>query len=213
MIIEAENYELLLEYILMNKYPQTAVLPYLEGKIRLNVTNERDTQDLFNDEFSIVVIDKVELDMDSGYFWIQKLTADDKKIIKKSNLESLTLKKITKSLTPKIEKELNFNSKLTEYNSYQSIIEEEYLFSLGEGHRVKQEFQPLLFMLGINDLSKFYKKITDDEMQLILSLIYSKALKVGNVTLSRKVMDIDKAIKTSNGILNQKNIWGVNMLK
>jgi hypothetical protein len=213
MIIEAENYELLLEYILMNKYPQTAVMPYLEGKIRLNVTNERDTQDLFNDEFSIVVIDKVELDMNSGYFWIQKLTADDKKIIKKSNLEALTLKKITKSLTPKIEKELNFNSKLTEYNSYQSIIEEEYLFSLGEGHRVKQEFQPLLFMLGINDLSKFYKKITDDEMQLILSLIYSKALKVGNVTLSRKVMDIDKAIKTSNGILNQKNIWGVNMLK
>jgi hypothetical protein len=213
MIIEAENYELLLEYILTNKYPQSAVLPYLEGKIRLNVTNERDTQDLFNDEFSIVVIDKVELDMDSGYFWIQKLTADDKRIIKKSNLEALTLKKITKSLTLKLEKELNFNSKLIEYNSYQSIIEEEYLFSLGEGHRVKQEFQPLLFMFGINDLSKFYKKITDDEMQLILSLIYSKALKVGNETLSRKVMDIDKAIKTSNGILNQKNIWGANMLK
>jgi hypothetical protein len=213
MIIEAENYELLLEYILLNKYPDMPVLPYFEGKSRLNVTNDRDTQDLFNDEFSIVVIDKVEADMTSGCYWIPKLMADDKKNIKKANLETVTIKKIIKQLTPKLEKELNFTSKLSEYTSYQAIIEEEYLFTLGEGHRVKQEFQPLLFMFGINDLSKFYKKISDDEMQLILSLIYSKALKVGNDTLSKKVMQIDKTIKTSNGILNQKNIWGTIILK
>jgi hypothetical protein len=213
MIIEAENYELLMEYILINQYPNEEVLPYLEGKKRLNVTTDRNTQDLFNDEFSIVLVESIDPDMTEGYYWINKLMAEDKRVIKKNNLDTVTLKKITKSLTPKLEKELNFQSKITEYTSYQAIVEEEYLFTLGEGYSKKEEFQPLLFMYGINDLSKFYKKITDDEMQLILSLIYSKALKVGNETLAKKVMTIDKTIKTSNGVLNQKNIWGVSMFR
>lgn len=213
MIIEAENYELLLEHILINEYADRAVIPYLEGKMRLNLTFDRNTQDLFSDELSICITENVEPDMSEGYYWIPKLSAEDKRIIKKNDLSIVSLKKITKQLTPRITKELNFKSQLTEYTSYHSILEEEYLFTFGEGYSKKEEFKPLLFMFGINDLSKFYKKITDDEMQLILSLIYSKALKVNNETLSRKVMNIDKSIKTSNGVLNQKNLWGITMYK
>jgi hypothetical protein len=211
MLIETDNYECVLEYcypIYLNNRP---FRDYLEGRKNIELTESFESIDLFDSEFKICKIESITSIKSEGVYWIEKLTADDKKLLKKSAIEVLTLKKIEKSLILQLESELNFKSKLQEWTSYQEIIEEEYLFTLGGVTRA-QIFQPLPFMYSINDMSKFYKIITDDEMQLILSLVFSKALKVKNEKLAKTILKIDKTIKNSNGRINQKNIWGVNIV-
>lgn len=211
MIIETENKECLLEYLLTNELKDEKVLPYFEGKASINVVDTIESEDLFSSGISIVKINKVDqVTNNESIFWIEKLSTDDKKYIKKNNLSSLTLKKITKSLANKLESELNFKSSLSEYISYFEIIEEEYLISLG-GIKKNKKTEVLPFMLSINNMGQFYKKVNDDDMQLLLSIIFSKALKVNNSIVAKKITLIDKTIKTSSGRINQKNIWGANM--
>jgi hypothetical protein len=175
MIIETDSREVVLEYLLINSLLEESVIDYLLGVKKLNFVNEMGTIDLFDESVPIQIIDKVDSTMNDGIYWILKLSAEDKKIIKKENLPSVTIKKITKSLLPRLLQELNFKSRLTEFTSYYEIIEEEYITSLGG--KVKTKIQePLLFMFGLNSLDKFYNKAIDDEFQLILSLIFSKAL-------------------------------------
>jgi hypothetical protein len=217
MIIEADNYEFVLEYYLIEAQKDALILDYFNNKKKLNLTNDTNSQDLFNDEVSVVVIDSIDSNnveiYNQGMFWVNKLSSEDKRIIKKNSLQSITIKKISKTLLPKLEQELRFKSNLKEFTSYHEIIEEEYLFSLGGGYRKEQHFEPLLFMYSINDLGKFYKKASDDELQLILSLIFSKALKANNEKLARNIMQADKMIKTSKGRLNAKNIFGINIFQ
>ncbi len=211
MLIETESYECLLEYLYPKYLNTNNFRDFLEGKIGIKFTESFESIDLFDDEFKICKIDDIKLIKTDGVYWIEKLTAEDKKFLKKQSIEVITIKKIDKSLFPLLEKELKFKSQLQEWSSYQEVIEEEYLYTLG-GFRKTQTFKPLPFMFSINDMSKFYKTITDDEMQLILSLIFSKALKVKNEKLAKTVLDIDKTIKNSNGRINQKNIWGVKIV-
>ncbi|MGL4759449.1 MAG: hypothetical protein ACRCXZ_08995 [Patescibacteria group bacterium] len=208
MIIETENKECLLDYVMTNFLQDLPVIPYLTGKASLSISEEINTKDLFDDGFQIYKIEKFIEGLDQNeVYWIEKLSAEDKKLIKKLSIDSITIKKITKSLQPKIERELNFKTNLTDYSSYQELLEEEYLFTLG-GIIKETKFETLPFMLSIKDLSKFYKKINDDEMQLILALIFTKALKVGDKNLVSKITRIDRTIKTSSGRITQKNIWG-----
>jgi hypothetical protein len=212
MLIESDSYELLLEYCYPKYLKEDSFRDYLEGKKSIDITDSIENIDLFDSGFKVCKIESIKSIKSDGIYWIDKLTADDKKILKKESVETITLKKLDKSLLPQLEKELNFKSKLQEWTSYQEIIEEEYLFTLG-GITRSQTFQTLPFMLSINDMSKFYKILTDDEMQLILSLVFSKALKVKNEKLAKTVLNIDKTIKNSNGRINQKNIWGVKIVK
>jgi hypothetical protein len=213
MLIESDSYEVLIEYILSNYLKEESVLEYLTGLKKLNVTEVNQGVDLFSEDLSIVKVDNVNIDFEDNIYWIEKLTADDKKVLKKKNIETVVLKKIDKSLLQRVLKELNFESKLNDFTSYYEILEEEYLFTLGKGYRKTVKSEQLLFMMSINDISKFYKKVTDDEIQLILSIIFSKAIKSNNEKIARSIMNIDKSIKTSMGRVSQKNIFGINLYK
>lgn len=212
MIIETDSREVVLEYLLTNLLQEDSVLDYLLGTKKLNFVNEMGTIDLFDESIPIQITDKVDQTMNEGIYWIAKLSVEDKKIIKKENLPFISIKKITKTLLPRLINELNFKSRLAEFSSYYEIIEEEYITSLG-GVVTPKTQEPLLFMFGLNSLDKFYNKAIDDEFQLILSLIFSKALKANNRDIAQKIMNIDKKVKTSNGRITQKNILGIELYK
>lgn len=212
MIIETDNKELLTEYILQNILINQAVLPYFDNQKTININYGQNTYDLFDDGLTVTKLENItglEIYNDQLY-WIEKLTAEDKKIIKKNNLEQISLKKLTKSLKSRLMLELDFDSSLEEFSSYYEIIEEEYLFSLA-GIRKQKIFKPMLFMLGLKNIDQFYNNLNDDEFQLIVSLIFTKALKQNNQVMANKIMLIDRTIKTTNNVLTPKNIFGVNM--
>jgi hypothetical protein len=166
---------------------------------------------LLDDDFDFKSFEPVQ----DKIYWIKSLDSKQKLDIKKiptTNFRFENPTKITKKLTESLEKEIG-KSVIKEYNSYYELLEEAYIRSLLEGSKnFDKKLEPTpLFFLSVNNLNKFYQSVTENEIQLILSLILTKSLKAKNYRLSKEITRIDYNLKSGKSKLTTKNCFGLAM--
>lgn len=231
MLIETDNKEYLLDFLLnLPTNIDKKVLPYLEGKL-LDITyNEQlaagDLDSLFEDDQSNRLNQIEVTKLEPGYnftsfseskqdqiFWIESLDTSQKVQLKKLSIKPISISKISKKLEPRITQELGLKTKLTDYTSYYELISESYIKELTDGFSYEQAIQTPLFFLGVKNLDKFYKSAIDSEFQLILSLIFSKAIKSSDQKLAKTITETDYMVKSGKTAMSNKNILGYNLFK
>ena len=157
----------------------------------------------------------------------ESLDADTKKLFKKANISIESLKKINPITAQKIALEyasqlqlpissIKLNTLSSQALSYYEIINDlEFLELVGSQNSdsdinlaitqmIKHE-KPALYIQNFtkNDINNWYKNVTADDLQLALSLIYTKLEKI-NTTTSKKTLQnliqTDQKIKTNNKV-------------
>jgi hypothetical protein len=143
--------------------------------------------------------------------WITNLNTKEQNDLKKNkNIELIVSNKNKKILLKVIESKLNYKFKNQDFSSYYELVEEYYFYSL-TGKAVELiESKPLLFFFGLKNLDKFYKYNNEQESQLILSLLFTKALKVNDQKALKMVQALDYGTKTSYHNLSLNNLFGYN---
>lgn len=153
------------------------------------------------------------------------LDADTKKLLKKANIDLESFKKPNPDTIQKIASEhcknLNLSISTSKLNtlcsqslSYYEILNNLEFLELAQDQdsafesMLKHE-KPALFMQGLNlnnlpkDINNWYKNVGEDDLQLALSLIYTK-LEKPNTDISKKLLQnliqTDQKIKTSSRV-------------
>jgi hypothetical protein len=160
----------------------------------------------------------------------RKFSADEKKFLKKFKIETLTLKKIDKSIANQLLLEyldiiklgltISEQNKLVEnLNSYNQIVD--YLDYIDLVEDNKTAFQNLIqepslpiFMMrftagkSVKEAKTWFNLVNDDEIQLHLSLIYTKLEKQNNLESKKLLKELiltDQKIKTVSKI--KPSLW------
>jgi hypothetical protein len=161
--------------------------------------------------YPIYLINKAKKSLDAGTKKIfQKY---DVEIIEYGNWSSVSSLKVIKLYEKLYGVEIDklTQNKLLSHNSFWDLINALYIFELTKDANIafdtiKKENSVELFRLNFglktlkSDLFQFYKYTQEDEIQLALSLILTKSLKLNNPAFYKKVSQLvvktDKLIKT-----------------
>jgi hypothetical protein len=166
-------------------------------------------------------LDKLSVNENVYLFSSQiELKADDKKLLKKYNINYQELKKTDSAIVQEIAQEycqqLGINSSeikplLSQAKSYQEILDNIDFVQLSDNSKnavesLMKEEKLALFMRGFNvnnlpkDATTWAREVDENDLQLALSLIYSKLDKQNSKQLLQKLILTDQKIKTRSKI-------------
>jgi len=184
------------------------------------------------DEQNLGILEKLK-PLDTNYYFYttedKKLTAETKKLLKKIDVEYLNFKSLDKNVAASLVQKyldyrkveihkLNLNPIIDQSLNYQELVDNlDFIFLAKDKHQeainslLKEEQLPI-FMYGFrttnlaSDVSRWLQRISSDDLQLHLSLIFTKLDKQKNTTsklLQQELINTDQRIKNISKIDGQ----------